>query len=261
MKPVSVLISLALLAGCAGAASSENELDPINNWFPGLIGVSGFTASGFGPAGYPGVQDDSIDSEPVQQFLASVLPQLIEFPAGAVRLAPKGNLISIPTFVMCGATYNSEATRLVRRKLELSNEEAVFGNFFAEAIQYESAEAVTAALDELQKVKQECSAAGVYELAGESIQVQFIEVAVPDSAELVTRENRFLVSWQSNVGAETETRLQIWQQRGNTLVVFEVVEKIANELTAADIDFAFAQAIQIAARLSAADPLDIGVFD
>jgi hypothetical protein len=261
MKLIAALLSVLLVAGCAGAASSENTLDPINNWYPGLVGVAGSSATGFGPAGYPGVRDDSIDSEPVQQFLASVLPQLIDFPAGSVRLAAKGNLISVPTLLMCGAEYESELTRLVRRKLELENAEGNFGEFTAEAIQYESAEAVTAAFNELTKVQKTCGAAGEYEVDGVSIQIDFKGISIPGSAKLVSRENRYLVSWTSVTDSQSTYTQQIWQQRGNTVVMVEVTEVGTTEIAAEKIEFAFQQATTIAARLKAADPLDIGVFD
>lgn len=261
MKLITALVSVVLVAGCAGAASSENALDPVNNWYPGLVGVAGSSATGFGPAGYPGVRDDSIDSEPVQQFLASVLPQLIDFPAGSVRLAAKGNLISVPTLLMCGAKYESELTRLVRRKLELENAEGNFGEFTAEAIQHESAEAASAALNELTKVQKTCGAAGEYKADGVSIQIEFRDIPIPASAKLVSGDNRFLISWTSVIDTQSTSTLQIWQQRGNTLVMFEVTEVGTSEIAAEKIEFAIQQATKIAARLKAADPLDIGVFN
>lgn len=261
MRLIAALVSVALLAGCAGASNSENALEPINNWFPGLVGVSGSSATGFGPAGYPGVQDDSIDSEPVQQFLASVLPQLINFPAGAVRLAAKGNLISVPTLVMCDAEYESEVTRLVRRKLELQSAAGNFGEFTAEAIQHESAEAVTVALNELKKVQQACGAAGQYKADDVSIPIEFKDVDIPTSEVLVSEANRFVVSWTSVIDSQPTSTLQIWQQRGNTLVMFEVKEVGATKIAAEKIDFAFKQAATIATQLKAADPLDIGIFN
>jgi hypothetical protein len=162
---------------------------------------------------------------------------------------------------MCGAEYESEVTRLVRRKLELENAEGNFGEFSAEAIQHESAEAVTAVFNELAKVQKTCGAAGTYEVDGVSVQIAFQGISIPASAKLVSKANRYLVSWTSVIDSQSTSTLQIWQQRGNTLVMFEVTEVGTTGIAPEKIEFAYQQATNIAARLKAADPLDIGIFD
>lgn len=251
MRRVALLVSGLLLASCTSSGQPEPAFSGQNFWFPGYIGVPGFGPSGLGPAGYPGVLDDTIDSEPVQQFLASVLLQSDDLPTGmTLQLSPKGNLISQPTFTLCNSEFESEATRLVRRSVQAVDVDADPVGIRAEAVQHESAEAAAAALDELKSVAETCADSSF----------EFFDVAI-DSSGLVSSEFLVSLSWVNSINDSNVSTLQIWQQRGNTLVGVEISEPTAQPLELGVVEFGVEIAELVAQRLAAADPLDIGELE
>lgn len=251
MKWAIIIGGSLLLSSCAQSAANPNGYEATNFWIPGLVGVTGENSTGFGPAGYPNVQDDSIDAEPVQQFLASIGLQPTDLKVEEeLLLAPKGNLISQPTMQLCAVKFESEFARLVRRKIEVVNQTNDPIGLSTEAVQYESAEAATAALDELFKVANECSATGSYQIDGGEVNFDSFMLSIDGNNDATLSENFLELQWAVD-GIATA---QIWQQRGNTLVVSQSVGGVAQSRL-------FELAVKVNARLSAANPLDIGEFD
>lgn len=251
MKKTLFLVLALGLSACT-TSTTASEL-PENQWVPGLIGVPGQSASGFGPAGYPGVRDDSIDSEPVQQFLASVGLKSSDLENGeSLLLAPKGNLISQPTMQLCAHDFESEYARLVRRKIEIVDTSNDPIGIHSEAIQYESQEAAALALEELKNVVMDCGVTGKYVVESNAFRFDFLRLGI-ESASATDFSNAVLTFEYS---AESTHTMQIWHQRGNTLVLVQVS-------SASKIDFVRINEISnsIAQRLQDANPLDIGDLD
>jgi hypothetical protein len=251
MKKILFLVLALGLSACANSAGTA-EL-PENQWVPGLIGVPGESASGFGPAGYPGVRDDSIDSEPVQQFLASVGLRTSDLETGeALLLAPKGNLISQPTMQLCAHDFESEYARLVRRKIEIVDTANDPIGIHSEAIQYESQEAAALAVEELKNIVIDCGDTGEYVVGINAFKFDFLRLGI-QSASATDFSNAVLTFEYS---AESTHMMQIWHQRGNTLVLVQVS-------STSEIDLVRINEISnsIAQRLQDANPLDIGDLD
>ena len=243
------VIAAFLFSSCAANAEVEPAFSGANFWFPGYVGVPGFAANGLGPAGYPGVQDDTIDSEPVQQFLASVLLQPDDLPPGmTLALLPKGNLISQPSFTLCGLEFETEQTRLVRRAVQAIDSEGDAIGVRSEAIQHESAEAASAALREFRNASKRCADSSF----------EFFNPAF-NAKNLVSTQFLAVAQWTQSA-PEAASWLQIWQQRGNTIVSVELTEPTNQPLSADLISYAIEVAERVADRLAAADPLDIGEF-
>lgn len=249
---LAVLALVALTLGsCTQTTAAQNPAE--NFWTPGLIGVPGESATGFGPAGYPGVRDDSIDFEPVQQFLASVSLQSSDLTTGeSLLLAPKGNLISQPSLSLCDGDFDSEYARLVRRKIEIVDAANDPTGILSEAIQYESAEAASGAIAELSEVVAECGASGEYVSGVSVIKFDYLRAGITGLGEASLPNGAFSLEY----AIEQAVTAQVWQQRGNTLVLIQVT-------SSSPIDYRRLQTLaqSINTRLLAADPLDIGEFD
>jgi len=166
-KAIIIGAAASLMSGCGLQSARQHALEtaavkPLtgsNNWMPGLVGMSGYKASGLGPNGYPGVAaetgQDQLD--PAQAFLASISMQAADLKSGVtVDLITDGDSLKGATLDFCGGTYPSESKRLVRRQVAAFDSTGAFAGLSTEVVQYESPEAAQQAIDEIVAQKKNC---------------------------------------------------------------------------------------------------------
>ncbi|MEY3407597.1 MAG: hypothetical protein RL038_658, partial [Actinomycetota bacterium] len=82
-----------------------------------------------------------------------------------------------------------------------------------------------------------------------------------DKKNLVTTENLAVLQWVESKTEGAESWLQIWQQRGNTIVSLQLTEATDSPFDDDLKLYALEVAERIAKRLADANPLDIGEFE
>lgn len=269
-----LLISSLMLVGCGYSEARDNArqaqtTEPLasqNYLQPGLVGLSEYAGSGWGPAGYPGVsgsQSETEELDPTYQFLNSISVQASDLGESFVtQLLPKGDSLGVPTLDFCGREYESDLLRLARWQLGVYSTTGQFSGVSSEAVQYESPEAAQSAIDELLQVRTQCFEGSSYsDKAGQEFVIEYFPIAPSTNATLVERRQRVMLHFLSRSVDQTFRSAIILQVRGNTLLGFYVSELGETPFSQETIDTIFSVNTSLTERLLAAPDVEIGILD
>jgi hypothetical protein len=267
---------LLLVSGCGVADAREaalkeastKPLSSTNAWQPGLVALSDYTASGFGPAGYPNVVAQAIvdngDTQLAapQELLQSVSLKTSDLNGITIALMDKGDTLEQPTLDFCGASFASESKRVHRRQVAGS-----FNNnsswISSEAVLYESPAAAQQAIDEMVAAKKACPEGHVFKSdLGTDITVNFFPAPGPNNTVLVPADKRVIlnvIEKSSDTNLTPQRIFMAIQVRGSLLVAFYVVEGNAETFTQANLDALYGFVTAITDRMNALDPTEIGL--
>ena len=277
LKAIALSTAMMLaLSGCGisdarEAALKEANTKPLsstNSWQPGLVALSDYTASGFGPAGYPNVDasaifDDSGDQPLIapQELLQSISLKSADLNNVEIALIENGDTLNRPTLEFCGATFASESLRVHRRQ--------VAGTFngtswiSSEAVIYKSPAAAQQAIDEMVAAKKACPDDTVYKNSvGEDVTINFFAAPGPNETVLVPAEQRVILNFTEKSSASGATPARSFlalQVRGNVLLAFYLVEDIETTFTQDGLDVLYGFVSALTKRLNALDPTEIGL--
>ena len=244
------IMTVAALSACGSSTPAVSPAKPIpleSAWHAGLF-VDGYGPKGLGPEG---TTDGSTD--PVQTTLAGLGMATADFGTGySVHLVPNGDTLTAPAIDFCGADYPSEKNRVARRLVVLSDAKNTDLGVFTDAVEYDSAEHATAALDELRKQISDCSPHTAHSSNGQEILIAprptdgvIFTGLTSSSRRAVGSEMRMNTS--SGMSSLTQG---VWQLNGKYVVSLTFLHDADTAFTAGDQKKFTALAVLVAGRLA-----------
>ena len=185
---------------------------------------------------------------PVQEVLQGIGLQASDLPNGWRAVVPSlGNRLVGPTLDVCGASFPSEAKRLVRRFTESVDGAGVAGTVATDVVQYESPAAALEALAEVMAAAPTCA-------TGELPLFSELEVTA-----LPTTPDAF-AGRVGNPRLGPPLRNLLWEVRGNVLVILSLEVSPSESDDAEEWSEFQRLAGLVTDRLNAVDPVEIGYF-
>lgn len=265
-----------LLSGCGVSAARDaalkeaatKPLPSANSWMPGLVALSDYPSSGFGPAGYPSVEDQApIDNGDTtmaapQELLASVSLKSADLNKISISLMDKGDTLEQPTLDFCGKKFASESLRVHRRQVA-----GTFNNnaswISSEAVLYTSPAAAQQAIDEMVAAKKACPDGTVYkDELGNDVTIKFYPAPGPSTTLLVGADQRVILNAIETPADEASAPQRIFmaiQVRGSLLVAFYLVEGSTETYSQSNLDVLYGFVSAITERINAVDKTEIGL--
>ena len=243
----AVAYALVAVTACGSTAPSRVAATPIpieSAWHAGLF-VDGYGAKGLGPAtnsaatASPSATDTASASptDPTQLALAGLGIATSDFATGYfVHLVANGDTLSAPSIDFCGADYPSEANRVGRRLVVLSDSTNTDLGVFTEAIAYDTVAHATAALDELRTKITTCAPHTLATADGQDVLIDSrpvdgvnLEGMLPQAQRAVESEMRMNTS--TGLSSLTQT---VWQMKGPYLVALTFAHAADSPFTSVD---------------------------
>ena len=243
----AVASALVALTACGSAAPSRAPATPIpiaSAWHAGLF-VDGYGPKGLGPAttsagsASPSATGTASASptDPTQLALAGLGIATSDFATGySVHLVANGDTLSAPSIDFCGAEYPSEAHRVGRRLVVLSDSTNTDLGVFTEAVAYDTVAHATAALDELRTKITTCAPHTMTTADGQDVLIDSRPVDGVNLAGMLPQAQRAV---ESEMRMNTSTGLSsltqtVWQMKGPYLVALTFAHAADSAFTSAD---------------------------
>lgn len=269
-------ITVLLLSGCGVSAARDaalleantKPLPSVNAWIPGLVGLSDYSSSGFGPAGYPNVDGQSSADAPQndltgeQALLDSTSLQTSDLADVPISLMEDGDTLNAPTLDFCGKKFASEDLRKHRRQVA-----GTFNNggswISSESVLYSSPAAAKQAIAEMVAAKKACPNGTTFQDdTGKSFALTFFPAPGPNETQLQPADSRVILNSIETPADSAQAPQRIFmalQVRGSLLVAFYVVEGTSETFSQDNLDALYGFVSLLTERMNAIDPAEIGL--
>lgn len=240
--------SVADLRGGSIANTPVKAADLANSLRPGLVGVSGYPATGWGQSaitgnpGSPQAIASAIASIGLQS--SDVASQLV------VKDVPDGTSLGIPTLDFCEGKFASEALRVSRLQRGAYDASGIYSGLSTEVVVYKDAAAAQQALREVTTARVGCPVGKtVKTYDGHTLVFAFHPAPGPSNTPLVPANQRLVIHTTMKVDGSPETTFIVYQIDGRVLAALYAMDSTGKPFTQTTLDAFYGLAGDIARRL------------
>lgn len=259
IAPLAVVAAL-LLSGCGladarRAAIADAAVKPVDlatALRPGLVGLSGYPATGWESSG----SAVATTKPSVASLLAKIGLRASDVRSTLqVRTMPDGTSLGIPTLDFCEGTYPSEELRVHRLQRATYDEGGAYAGLSTEVVVYKSEAAAQQALREAVKARVDCPVGEqVKTFDGHTIVFEFHSAPGPSSTPLVGANARLIIHTTMVVDGTPQTAFLVYQIDGRVLAALYALDSSGKPFTQAALDAFYGLAGDMATRLRKYSP-------